>query len=96
VGTEVQIAPCIAASSVGMLTNLKTHHVSPQFHVIYNGFFEMVHSSDANPHPQKPGNSADGPSNMEAWASFKEANNQDVTYYFNARSHDLPLQSHMV
>jgi len=35
----------------------------------------------------------DGPSNLEAWASLKDSSNQDVTYHFNAESHDLPFQS---
>jgi len=40
------------ASSVGMIRNLNTHHVPPQFHVMYDDFFETVHSSERNPHPK--------------------------------------------
>jgi len=39
------------ASSVGMIRNLYTHHVSPQFHVICDDFFKTVHSSEAHPPP---------------------------------------------
>ena len=41
----------IHASSVGMIRNLQTNHVSLQFHVIYDDFFETVYSTDANPPP---------------------------------------------
>ena len=35
------------ASTVGLVRNLKTENISPQFHVVYDDFFETVHSSDA-------------------------------------------------
>ena len=34
------------ASNVGMIRNLNTGCVSPQFHVMYNDFFETVHSDE--------------------------------------------------
>jgi len=37
------------ASSVGMIRNLNTHYVSPQFHVMYDDFFETVHSTEGSP-----------------------------------------------
>ncbi len=36
------------ASSVGMIRNINTQYVSPQFHVMYDNFFEMVHSDEGN------------------------------------------------
>jgi len=41
------------ASSVGMIRNLNTHHVSPQSHVMYDDFFETVHCSEGNPPPKQ-------------------------------------------
>ena len=37
------------ASSVGLIRNLKTNNISPQFHIIYDSHFETVHSNDATP-----------------------------------------------
>jgi len=37
------------ASNVGMIRNLNTGYVSPQFHVMYENFFEMVHSDEGSP-----------------------------------------------
>jgi len=37
------------ASSVGMIRNINTQYVSPQFHVMYDNFFETVHSDEGNP-----------------------------------------------
>jgi len=37
------------ASNVGMIRNLNTGYVSPQFHVMYDDFFEMVHSDEGSP-----------------------------------------------
>ncbi len=34
------------ASSVGVIRNLRTGNLSPQFHVVYDNFFETVHSGD--------------------------------------------------
>jgi Reverse transcriptase (RNA-dependent DNA polymerase) len=34
------------ASSVGLVRNLKTGNISPQFHVVYDDFFETVHATD--------------------------------------------------
>ena len=34
------------ASSVGLVRNLRTNNISPQFHLVYDDFFETVHSSD--------------------------------------------------
>ncbi len=33
------------ASTVGLIRNLRTNHISPQFHVVYDDLFETVHSS---------------------------------------------------
>jgi len=32
--------------NVGMIRNLNTAYVSPQFHVMYNDFFETMHSDE--------------------------------------------------
>jgi Reverse transcriptase (RNA-dependent DNA polymerase) len=37
------------ASSVALARNLVTGHISPQFHVVYDDFFETVHSDGADP-----------------------------------------------
>jgi hypothetical protein len=34
------------ASSVGIIRNLRTNNLSPQFHVVYDNFFETVHSKE--------------------------------------------------
>jgi len=36
------------ASSVGVVLNLQTGNLSPQFHVVYDDFFETVHSTEAD------------------------------------------------
>jgi hypothetical protein len=33
------------ASTVGLIRSLRTNHISPQFHVVYDDLFETVHSS---------------------------------------------------
>ena len=33
------------ASTVGLVRNLRTNHISPQFHVVYDDLFETVHAS---------------------------------------------------
>jgi hypothetical protein len=33
------------ASTMGLICNLQTNHISPQFHVIYDDLFETVHTS---------------------------------------------------
>ena len=33
------------ASTVGLVRNLYTGHISPQFHVVYDDFFETVHAT---------------------------------------------------
>ena len=38
-------APPLHASTVGLVHDLHTNHISPQFHVIYDDLFETVHSS---------------------------------------------------
>ncbi len=40
------------SSSVGLIRNLKTNHVSPQFHVLYDDHFETVTCTDENPPPR--------------------------------------------
>ena len=37
------------ASTVGLVRNLVTDNISPQFHLVFNNFFETVHSGDAEP-----------------------------------------------
>ena len=32
------------ASTVGLIRNLRTNNISPQFHVVYDTHFETVHS----------------------------------------------------
>ena len=36
----------LQASTVGLIRNLRTHNISPQFHVVYEDAFETVHSGD--------------------------------------------------
>jgi hypothetical protein len=36
----------VHASSIGLIRNLRTGNISPQFHVVYDDFFETVHVSD--------------------------------------------------
>jgi hypothetical protein len=36
------------ASSVGLVLNFQTSNISPQFHAVYDNFFETVHSDDVN------------------------------------------------
>jgi hypothetical protein len=33
------------ASTVGLIRNLRTNHISPQFHVVYDDLFDTVHAS---------------------------------------------------
>jgi hypothetical protein len=40
------VASPLHASTVGLIRNLRTNHISPQFHVIYDGMFETVHSGE--------------------------------------------------
>ena len=35
------------ASSVGLIRNLRTDNLSPQFHVVYDNYFETVHSTES-------------------------------------------------
>ena len=39
------------ASTVGLIYSPRTHHVSPQFHVIYDDYFETVFNNKKNPRP---------------------------------------------
>ena len=36
-------------STVGLVRNLWTHNISPQFHVVYDDAFDTVHSGDDVP-----------------------------------------------
>ena len=36
------------ASTVGLVRNLRTGNLSPQFHLVYDDYFETVHSDEAN------------------------------------------------
>ena len=40
------------ASTVGVIRNLRTENLSPQFHVVYDNFFETVHAR-ADQEPQR-------------------------------------------
>ncbi len=42
-------SPLVHASNVGMIRNLNTYHVSPQFHVMHGDCFETVHSNEESP-----------------------------------------------
>ena len=44
-GQYVGASP-LHASSVGVIWNLRTNNLSPQFHVVYDDFFETVHSKE--------------------------------------------------
>jgi hypothetical protein len=33
------------ASTVGLIRNLRTNHISPQFHMVYDDFFQTVHAT---------------------------------------------------
>ena len=37
------------ASTVGLVRNLKTNNISPQYHVVYDSYFETVHSDSLTP-----------------------------------------------
>ena len=37
------------SSMVGLVRNLRTGNISPQFHVVYNNYFETVHSDPTRP-----------------------------------------------
>lgn len=37
------------ASTVGLIYSTHTHHVSPQFHAIYDDYFETVPNDNDNP-----------------------------------------------
>ena len=37
------------ASTVGVIRNLRTNNISPQYHVIYDSYFETVHSTQEEP-----------------------------------------------
>ena len=47
-GQYIGVSP-LHASTVGLIRNLRTNKVSPQFHVVYDDLFETVHSSDTPP-----------------------------------------------
>ena len=36
------------ASTVGLVRNLRTERVSPQFHLVYDDYFETVHSDETS------------------------------------------------
>ncbi len=44
-GQYVGASP-LHASSVGVIRNLRTQNISPQYHVVYDNFFETVQSTD--------------------------------------------------
>ena len=39
-------ASTLHASSVGVIRNLRTENLSPQFHVVYDNYFETVHAKE--------------------------------------------------
>jgi hypothetical protein len=42
------------ASTVGLIRNLNTHHISPQFHCVYDNGFDTVHSIEGEPPAEWP------------------------------------------
>ena len=48
-GVYLGISP-LHASTVGLIYNSKTNRISPQFHCVYDDYFQTVHSNDPN-HP---------------------------------------------
>ena len=44
----------LLASTVGLICNLNTNHMSPQFHVIYDSLFQTVHSAEGKPPTEWP------------------------------------------
>ena len=44
-GQYVGASP-LHATSVGIVRNLRTNSISPQFHVVYDNYFETVHSTE--------------------------------------------------
>ena len=44
-GQYVGASP-LHAASVGIIRNLRTNNLSPQFHVVYDNYFETVHSKE--------------------------------------------------
>jgi len=40
------------ASTVGLVRNLDTGRIGPQYHLVYDDFFETVHSDEAAPPPE--------------------------------------------
>ena len=49
-GQNVGISP-LHASTVALVRNLSTGNISPQFHVVYDDFFETVHTTGDDPPP---------------------------------------------
>jgi hypothetical protein len=45
-GQYIGASPPLHASTVGLIRNLQTNHISPQFHVVYDDLFETVHSGE--------------------------------------------------
>jgi len=41
----------IHTSSVGLVRHLQTAHISPQFHMVYNDYFETIHSDESDQPP---------------------------------------------
>jgi hypothetical protein len=50
-GQFVGISP-LHASHVGLVRHLRTNNISPQFHVVYDDYFETVHASETEAPPQ--------------------------------------------
>jgi Reverse transcriptase (RNA-dependent DNA polymerase) len=50
-GQFVGISP-LHASHVGLIRNLRTNNISPQFHVVYDDFFATVHADEAEAPPE--------------------------------------------
>ena len=42
------------ASTVGLIRNLHTHRISPQFHCVYDNGFHTVHSAEGEPPTEWP------------------------------------------
>ena len=41
----------VHAESVGLVRNLKTGYISPQYHIVYDDWFETVYSSNEDNPP---------------------------------------------
>ena len=50
-GQFVGVSP-LHAENIGLIRNLSTGYISPQYHLVYDDWFETVYASDTTPPPQ--------------------------------------------